>query len=145
MARKRMTFRGHYVHGLRAAIRFNAQAFAFSIVVTSSYGIVAAYEGKPSVAEAYAFMAGAVLGFVAVLAAATAGFRRTAMESERTEVLAFAAALALGSTAAGLGVATIAAAFLDGLPAWGVAPFAGSAVFMLVLGFEFGVVEELED
>jgi hypothetical protein len=145
MARKRTTIGWHYAHGLRAAVRFNAQAFGFSIVVTSAFGIVAAFEGTPSVGETYAFMSGAVLGFVAVLAVATLGFTRTAMEAERTEILAVATALALGSTASGLGAATLVVHFLGGLLAWGLAPFAGSAAFLLVLGLEFAVVEEVED
>ena len=93
----------------------------------------------------YAFMSGAVLGFVAVLAAATRGFRHAAMDAEPTEVLAVAAALSLGSTAAGLGAATLVGHFLGGPLAWGLAPFASSAAFLLVLGLEFGVAEELED
>jgi hypothetical protein len=145
MARKRMTIGRHYVHGLRAAVRFNAQAFGFSIVITSSFGVVAAYEGAPDVGEVYAFMAGAVLGFVAVLAAASAGFRHAGMGAEPTRVLVLAAALSLGSTAAGLGAATLVAWLLSGLLAWGLAPFAGSAGFLLVLGLEFGLAEELEE
>jgi hypothetical protein len=145
MARKRTTIAWHYAHGLRAAVRFNAQAFGFSIVVTSAFGIVAAFEGTPTVGEAYAFMSGAVLGFVAVLVVATAGFTRTAMEAERTEILAIATALALGSTASGLGAATLVVHFLGGWLAWGLAPFVASAMFLLVLGLEFAVVEEVED
>jgi hypothetical protein len=98
-------------------------------MVTSTFGIVAANEGSPGVGEVYAFMSGAVLGFVAVLAAATRGFRHAAMDAEPTEVLAVAAALSLGSTAAGLGAATLVGHFLGGPLAWGLAPFASSAAF----------------
>jgi hypothetical protein len=145
MARKRGTLGYHYVHGLRAAIRFNAQAFAFSIVVTSSFGVVAAYEGAPGVGEVYAFMAGAVVGFVAVLAVATRAFTRAEMGAEPTEVLVAAAALSLGSTACGLGAATLVARFLSGIAAWGLAPFVGTAAFLIVLGLEFGLAEELDE
>lgn len=140
-----MSFGGHYAHGLRGAVRHNAQAFAFSIMVTSSFGAIAAHEGAPGLSEVYAFMTGAVLGFVAVLAAASAGFRRTAMEAERTNVLVIGSALALGSTAAGLGTATLVSALLEGYLAWGLAPFAGSTAFMLVLALEFAVAEEVEE
>ena len=140
-----MTLGRHYVHGLRAAIRFNAQAFAFSIMITSTFGVVSAYEGAPSLGEVYAFMAGAVLGFVAVLAAATGGFRRAEMEVEPTQVLVVAAALSLGSTATGLGAATLLARFLSGSAAWGLAPFAASAGFLIVLGLEFGLAEEFDE
>ena len=100
MARKRGTLGYHYVHGLRAAIRFNAQA---------------------------------------------SGFTRTEMGVEPTEVLVAATALSLGSTACGLGAATLVARFLSGIAAWGLAPFVGAAAFLIVLGLEFGLAEELED
>jgi hypothetical protein len=145
MARKRMTIGRRYVHGLRAAVRLNAQAFAFSIMITSSYGVVSASEQSPDVAEVYAFMAGAVLGFVAVLAAASRGFRRAGMEAEKTKVLVAAAALSIGSTAVGLGAATLVTVLLSGLLAWGLAPFAASAAFLVVLGLEFALAEEIED
>ena len=140
-----MTLGRHYVHGLRAAIRFNAQAFAFSIMITSTFGVVSAYEGAPTLGEVYAFMAGAVLGFVAVLAAATGGFGRAATDAEPTTVILVAAALSLGSTATGLGAATLLAWLLPGLAAWGLAPFAASAAFLMVLGLEFGLAEELDE
>lgn len=145
MARKRRTIGWHYAHGLRAATRFNAEAFGFSIMVSSSFGMAASFEGTPTAGEAYAFMSGAVLGFVAVLTIATLGFTRTAIETERPEVLTFATALALGSPASGLGAATGVVHFLGGWLAWALAPFAASAVFLLVLGLEFAVVEEAEE
>ena len=145
MARKRTTFGYHYVHGLRAAIHLNAQAFAFSIMITSTFGIVDATEGDLTVGRIYAFMAGAVMGFVAVLAVATRGFSRASMDAEPPMVLALAAALSLGSTAMGLAAATLVTYVLSGIAAWGVAPFAASAVFLIVIGLEFGVAEEIED
>jgi hypothetical protein len=145
MAGKRMTLGHHYVHGLRSAIRFNAQAFAFSIMITSTFGVVSAYEGGPSVGEVYAFMAVAVIGFVAGLGVATGGFRHTKMDAEPTSVLVVAGALSLGSTATGLGAASLAARFLSGIAAWGIAPFVGSAAFLIVLGLEFGLAEEVDE
>jgi len=140
-----MTLGYHYVHGLRAAIHLNAQAFAFSIMITSTFGIVDATEGDPTVGRIYAFMAGAIVGFVAVLVVASRGFSRDASDAEPPRVLALAAALSLGSTAMGLAAATLVAYLLSGIAAWGLAPFAASAVFLIVVGFEFGVAEEIED
>src|SRR5215218_771879 len=88
MARKRMTLGYHYVHGLRAAIHLNAQAFAFSIMITSTFGIVDATEGDPTLGPIYAFMAGAIVGFVAVLVVASRGFSRDASDAEPPRVLA---------------------------------------------------------
>lgn len=144
MARKRTRLDKDYVQGLRLGVRENAQAFAFSIMITSSFGVVASLEGAPRVGEVWAFMPGAVLGFVAVLVVATAGFRRKEMEAERTDVLVVGAALALGSTASGLGAATLVAYLLGGLLAWGLAPFAASAAFLFVVGLEFRIAEEVE-
>jgi len=141
MTNKRMTFAQHYVHGIRGAIRHNAPAFAFSIMITSSYGMVASEERSPRVGDIYGFMAGGVLGFVVVLAVASAGFRTIAMEAERGRVLVIGSALAFGSTAVGLGAATLVGALLDGLLAWTLAPFAACVAFLSVLGLEFAIVE----
>ena len=145
MTTKRMTFARHYVHGVRGAIRHNAPAFAFSIMITSSFGMIASEEGSPSIGDVYGFMAGAVLGFVAVLAVASGAFRRIRMEAERGRVLLLGSALALGSTAIGLGAATLVGALLDGLLAWSLAPFVACVVFLLVLGLEFAIIEEVQD
>jgi hypothetical protein len=145
MTSKRTTFARHYVHGVRGAIRHNAPAFAFSIMITSSFGVVAVEEGVPRIGDVYGFLAGAVLGFVAVLAGATAAFRSIAMETERSRVLIIGSALALGSTAIGVGAATLVGALLDGFLAWALAPFAACIAFLLVLGLEFAIIEEAQD
>ena len=67
------------------------------------------------------------------------------MGDEGTKALVLATALSLGSTAAGLGATTLVARLLSAPLAWGLAPFAGSPAFLLVLGLEFGFVEELEE
>jgi hypothetical protein len=145
MTSKRMTFAQHYVHGLRGAIRHNAPALAFSLMSTSSFGVVWSSEGTPSIGEVYAFVAGAVLGFAAVLAVATAAFRSISIiEAEPGRVLVVGSALALGSTAVGIGAATLVGALVDGLLAWSLAPFGACVVFLLVVGLEFAIVELVE-
>jgi hypothetical protein len=114
-------------------------------MITSTFGVVSAVEGSPNVGDVYAFMGGAILGFIAVLALASGGFRHAEMEDEQTKVLVVAAALSLGSTAAGLGTATLLSYALGGLLAWGLAPFGACAVFLFVLGLEFRAAEQLED
>ncbi len=113
-------------------------------MITSTFGVVSAGEGSPHLGEVYAFMGGAILGFVAVLALASGGFRHAEMERERTKVVVVAAALSLGSTAAGLGAATLVSHVLGGLLAWGLSPFAACATFLFVVGLEFWVAEQIE-
>ncbi len=145
MASRHVNLPQHYRHGLRGAIRHNAPAFAFSIMITSTFGSIASEEGSPSVGSVYGFMAGGVLGFLVILAVASAGFRRTRMEAERPVVIVVGSALSLGSTAVGLGAATLVGVLLDGFLAWILAPFAASMAFMLVLGLEYGIAEALDE
>ena len=113
-----------YLHGLNVAVRGNAQAFGFSILITVSYGIVTASSvGKPSPLELIGFALSAVAAFA--LMNILVAWLKTIQprDTERSRVLLMGTATDFLSVGAGLGVVFGAVALLDGWAAWVLAPF----------------------
>ncbi len=135
-----------YAEGLRTAVRQNSTAYGFSIMVTASFGVLAAFDPHLRVWECFLFAVGAAAGFPLVLVAATKGFRERTFDADRPEVLVVAALLNVSSVLAGVGTAALVAwPGSGGWYAWLFAPVAGSVVYLLVNGFEYTVAEQEED
>ena len=133
-----------YAEGLRTSVRTNATAYGFSIMITSSFGVVAAESARAAPGDIFLFAFGAVAGFGAVQLAATRGFHVENAAAERTSVLLVAALLSIVSVLAGVAVAAFVAWLGSGWYVWLVAPFAGTATFLLVNGAEFAAAREEE-
>jgi hypothetical protein len=147
MARAGLTFHGFelYREGIRTAARENATAYGYSIMITSSFGLVAALDPRPPVWAYFLFAAGAGTGFPLVLLAATKGFRELSFDAERSSVLVFAALINVASILAGVGGAGLVAWPIDGWAAWTVAPVVATSCYLLVNGLEYAVAEEEEE
>jgi heme/copper-type cytochrome/quinol oxidase subunit 3 len=146
---RRLTFAGGlevYRHGLLTSVRENATAYGYSIMITSSFGVVAAFEGTSGAWWVYALYAlGATIGFGLVMAPATIGVADAPPEVERTEVLLVAVLLNSASVLAGVGVAALVVRLVDGWIAWLVAPLAASVAYLVVNGLEYSIAEAEED
>jgi hypothetical protein len=133
-----------YRSGLGASTRENAGAFAFSIMITSSFGAVSALGAKPHVWEMFLFAAGAVAGFVLV-----AGLGRLLddpeAEAERTSVVLLASVISFLSVLGAVGAAALVAWLLSGGAAWALGGFAAVAAFLLLNGLEYAFAELEED
>lgn len=136
--------RRDYLHGLKAAASGNARAFGFSILITVSYGITAASEPVPSLAEQFAFAMAAVAAFsmldvaVAILARGESGHvgsKRVLLISTSTDFIAVGVGLA-----AALGVESV----VSGFAAWILVPFAAGLCYLLVQAAELTVGREAE-
>lgn len=147
MARLGLAFHGlhPYREGIRTAARENATAYGYSIMVTSSFGVLAAMEPNPPLWAYFLFAFGAALGFPLVILPATKGWRELSFDAERTSVLLFAAVINVTSVLIGVGAAALVAWPTSGWAAWLTAPIAASALYLLVNGVEYAVAEEEED
>ncbi len=133
-----------YRAGIGRSTRENAGAFAFSIMITSVFGVVSALDPGPAAWEVVLFAAGAVLGFVAIaLLGELVAVPDT--EAERTRLVLVASLLSLSSVLGGVGAATLVAWAAAGWAAWLFAPFAGGVAFLLVNGLEYAVAEVEEE
>jgi hypothetical protein len=136
--------RAHYRAGLGLSTRENAGAFAFSIMITSAFGVVSSLESRPTAGDIFLFAAGAVGGFVGVLLLGRA-LAVPDTEARRTDVVLLASALSVFSVLAAVGAAGGISWAASGWVAWLVAPLAACATFLLVNGVEYAVAELEED
>jgi len=133
-----------YRSGLGASTRENAGAFAFSIMITSAFGAVAALEPHPHVWEMFLYAAGGVTGF-SVVAAVGRLVDDPEAEAERTDVVFLASVLSFFSVLCGVGGAAFAAWLLPHWIAWPVAGLGAVILFLLANGIEYAVAELEED
>jgi hypothetical protein len=133
-----------YRAGLGRSARENAGAFAFSIMITSVFGVVSALERRPAAGDVFLFAAGGVLGFVAVAWLGQLVDDPEA-EAERTRILLLASALSLFSVLGAVGAGALVAWLGQGWYVWLVAPLAGCTAFLLLNGLEFAVAQRGEE
>lgn len=130
--------------GLRTSVVNNSSAFAFSIMITGSFGLLSRSEGSATAAEIFAFGMLAVAGFAALEALASNAFKRRP-ETFPVEVTMLGTAFSFLSVAAGYGGATLAGALLDDAGAWLLGGFLASALFVLGEASEMALVEPFEE
>lgn len=129
-----------YLPGLGVAVRGNAQAFGFSILITVSYGIVSASSAdKPSQLELVGFALSAVAAFAAMNMLVAWLKTIQPSDTERSRVLLVATATDFLAVGAGVGVVFAVATLLDGWAAWILAPFLAGVVYGLVQALEIAV------
>ena len=134
---------GDLRRGLRRAVRSDASAFAYSILITVTYGAVSLQVGSPTVGRLFVFAIGATLGFVTWEAVASRGFT-VRIREEPSDVVLVGTALAPVSVALGLATALGVLAILSGAWAWGAAPFAATAVYVLATGLQMAAARRYE-
>jgi hypothetical protein len=133
-----------YREGLGHATQENAGAFAFSIMVTSIFGVVAAFEHSPSAGQVFVFAASSVTGFLAFEGIGEL-VGDPSQGSGRISVRKIAAALSLFSVLCGIGVASLVAWPAGAWLSWALAPFCGVLTFLLVNALEHALAEEGDD
>lgn len=134
---------GDLRRGLRRAVRSDAGAFAYSILITVTYGAVNLQVGDPTVGRLFVFTLGATMGFVAWETAASRGFT-VRIREEPSDVVLVGTALAPVSVSLGLAVALGAIAVLPDAWAWAVAPFAATIVYVLAAGLQMAAARRYE-
>lgn len=133
-----------YRSGLGRSSRENAGAFAFSVMITSTFGAVAALAASPTAPDVFLFATGGVLGF------GTVGLLGELVddpdaEAERTQVVLVASLLSLFSVTGAVGAGALIAWLAGGWIAWLVGPYAAVVVFLLLNGLEYALAQFEED
>lgn len=125
-------------HGVRRAVRSDATAFGYSILITAVFG-AAVLEAPPATGlRIFGFVLGATSGFALWEAAVTRGFRVRVRE-ERSEVLLVGTSLAPLAVSLGLGAAYgLLVVSRDGW-AWVLAPLAATTAYVLATGTQLAM------
>jgi len=139
----RSSLPARYRRGLVTATLNNSSAFGFSILITSSFGLLSHLHGAPGPGQVGLFALGAVLAFSVIEAVVSRGFRRRPRRQPYNVVL-LGTAVDLVSVAAALAVAYGVAALLPATASWGLAPLLAAATYVLVQGADLALAERLE-
>jgi len=134
----------HLVRGLASSTRHNALAYGYSLTTTGSFGMLAALGHRPSVSDVFLFGVGAALTFTLATVGVTRGFR-VGQEEEPRVVQALGASFGLVSVCGGIGLAALVGWAAGGWIPWLAAPFAASAVYLLLSAVEFVVARGVAD
>lgn len=129
---------------MRASIRNNAAAYAYSITVTCSFAAIAGRHGNGTPGEIFAFALGAALGFAVAEAAASRGFRDR-IRPERSDVVVLGTAFAPLSVGASVGAAILASTWTSGWIAWASGAFVSSGVYVLLSGVEMALARHHQE
>jgi hypothetical protein len=127
-----------FFRGFDTAVSGNAQAFGFSITITSTYGVLSAAEGNPSTAEIFGFALSAVAAFSLLNLVVVGLFLRDEPGEPSRVVLA---ATATDFVAVGSGIATAVGVryWLTDWPAWVVTPFVATLSYVVMQALEIAV------
>lgn len=129
--------------GVRRGVRGDAAAFAYSVLITVTYGVVSLQVGGVSVVRLFLFALGATVGFTLWEAIASRGFR-VRIREEASDVVLFGTALAPLSVTIGLAAALGTAALVPDGWAWALAPLAATIVYVLMTGAQLAVARWYE-
>lgn len=136
--------KSNLAHGIRTSVRNNLTAYGFTVMVTSSFGVLAATVGAPTVGHVFLFAGGAVTGVTAVEAIASRGFKMR-MRGEPSEVVVLGSAFGFVSAGLGIGAATLCGELLGGWLAWYTGPLAASTVYVLASGVEMALAHTAQE
>lgn len=132
------------LRGARRAVRTDASAYAYSILITTVFGLVSLRDGPPTEGRLFAFAMGATLGFALWEAAVSRGFRIRIRE-ERSDVVLVGTAMAPVSVGVSLAAALGLAQVLSGLWAWMLVPLTATVVYVLLTGVQLAVARLYEE
>ena len=121
----------------------NGPAFGYSILITSTFGLLQTSVGDPSTLRVVLFALSAALPFSIVETITSRGFRRAARR-QGEKVVMLGTATNLISVAASLGVAYLAMRIAHDAAAWAVTPFVAGMTYIIVEALELSVAEAIE-
>lgn len=132
------------LRGVRRAVRTDASAYAYSILITTVFGLVNLQDGPPTVGRVFGFAMGATLGFALWEAAVSRGFR-VRIREERSDVVLIGTAMAPVSVGASLAAALGMAQVLSGPWSWTLVPLTATVVYVLLTGIQLAAARLYEE
>ncbi|MBA3421737.1 MAG: hypothetical protein H0U12_07580 [Thermoleophilaceae bacterium] len=128
---------------MRASLGTNASAFAYSVMITATYGVLTTILGASTVLDAFTFVVGAATAFTLTEAVASRGFR-VRMRGERPDVVVLGSAISYPSTLLAVGAGALAGEALGTGVAWPAGSFSATMVFLLVGAVELLLGKRVE-
>lgn len=120
---------GRYAQSLQTTLRSTAAAYGYTLTTATTMGVLTSVHGKPQGGRLFAFITGGLVAFTVLEGVLQLLGRFDA--DEPVAAFPFAGALSFFSVALGLGAATALADGVRGDLAWGLAPAASTAAYML--------------
>jgi hypothetical protein len=117
-----------YTDALRITVSASAAPYGYTLTIWTSGAVLGHARGAPTTADAFLYMAGAVVAFAAVALAAFRGLRARVPSQPRA--FSLWEATHFFSIAAAIGVATLVAHLFANLAAWGVDGFLATAIYL---------------
>jgi hypothetical protein len=131
-----------YARAVRASLGNNASAYAYSVMITASFGVLTTILGPSGIVDVFVFALGAAIGFTLTEGIASRGFR-VRMRGDPPEVVVLGSALGYFSVLLAVGAAAVAGLALGPDWGWAAGSFAGTCLFLLLGGVEMLVAERL--
>lgn len=133
-----------YLRGMRTSIRGNAVAYAYSVMITCTFGILSSDEVPVSTTRVVLFALGAAVAFTSVEAIGS-NFFRDRSRGEPAEVVVLGSAMSLFSITVAIGAAATLVWLLRGWPTWFLAPAGATVVYLAVSALEMDLARRAEE
>lgn len=132
------------LRSVRRAVRTDASAYGYSILITAVFGVANLQDGPPTVGRLFAYVMGATLGFALWEAVVSRGFR-IRIRQEQSDVVLVGTALAPVSVGLSLATALGVTQVLAGAWTWFAAPFVGTIVYVALTGAQLAAARVYEE
>lgn len=132
------------LRGVRRAVRTDASAYGYSILITAVFGLVNLQDGPPTVGRLFAYVMGATFGFALWEAIASRGFR-IRIRQEQSDVVLVGTALAPLSVGVSLAAALGMTLLVSGNWAWLIPPFVATVVYVMLTGSQLAAARVYEE
>jgi hypothetical protein len=133
----------HLVRGMRVTVREDASAFAYSILITATFGAANLVAGPVTVPRLFLFVLGAT-GAFAVAEAGVSRLFRLRIREEPGDVVVLGTALAPISVAAALSVAIGVLPVSPTAAGWVLAPFLATVSYVTLAGLQMAFAHRYE-
>ena len=118
----------------------SAAPYGYTLTIWTSGAVVTHARGIPTAVEALLFLAGAVLGFAAVGAAAHGGAARV-LRAPREPTVRLWGSFHLPSVGLAIGGAALVAALVQGILAWPLVGFLATCLYLIVIAAQFTIAD----
>ena len=132
------------LRGVRRAVRVDASAYGYSILITAVFGLANLHDGPTSTERVFAYVMGATFGFALWEAIASKAFRLR-IRQEQSDVVLVGTALAPVSVAVSLAAAFGVIQLTAGGWAWLVPPFVATIVYVALTGAQLAAARIYEE
>lgn len=132
------------VRGVRRAVRNDASAFAYSVLITATFGVVNLDNPDVTTPRIFLFVLGATLAFTVAEAASSRLFR-IRLREEQGDIVLVGTAMSPIAVGASLGAAVVASKIAEGATAWAAAPAVATVSYILMTGTQLMVARKYEE